>query len=90
MRASRLFATVAALMLALGACTEAADTTTTAGIEEPTGEGTSTTATGSTATTAASEEPAAGGLLADVIARDELNCGTPRRVARILRVDRRR
>jgi general L-amino acid transport system substrate-binding protein len=77
MRASKRFAVVAALMLALGACTEAADTTTTAGAEEPSGEGTSTTAaTGSTATSAPSEEPAAGGLLAEVIARDELNCGT--------------
>lgn len=77
MRASKQLAAVAALMLILGACTQDADTTTTSGAEEPSGETTSTSAgTGSTATTAPAEEPAAGGLLAEVIARDELNCGT--------------
>jgi general L-amino acid transport system substrate-binding protein len=75
MRASKLLAAVAALMLILGACTEAADTTTTAGVEAPTGEGTSTTTGGEGPTTTAGEAPV-GGLLAEVIARDELNCGT--------------
>jgi len=76
MRASKLLAASVALILALGACTEAADTTTTAGGTPETTEGggpTTTSGDGETSTTAGA--PAGDGKLAEVQARGTLICG---------------
>ena len=76
MRASKLLAASVAVILALGACTEAADTTTTAGGTPETTEGSGPTTTsggGETSTTAGA--PAGGGKLGEVQARGTLICG---------------
>ena len=83
MKASKLLAALAALSLVLAACTEAADTTTTAGdgTEAPAttatdGEETTTTAAGGEgSTTTAAGAPAGDGRLAEVQARGSLLCG---------------
>lgn len=81
MKRYRFLVALAALMLILAACTDAADTTTTAGdgSEAPdttAGDGGTTTtgAGGETSTTEGAEAPA-GGLLAEVQSRGSLNCG---------------
>ncbi|MDP9145535.1 MAG: amino acid ABC transporter substrate-binding protein [Actinomycetota bacterium] len=76
MKASKLLAALAALMLVFAACTEAADTTTTSGAETETTEGggaTTTSGGGETSTTASA--PAGDGKLAEVLARGSLICG---------------
>jgi general L-amino acid transport system substrate-binding protein len=81
MRASKPLAAIAVLMLVLVACTEAADTTTTAGEEAPTttaaeGEETTTSAAGGEETTTTAGGAAAGdSRLAEVQARGNLLCG---------------
>ena len=81
MKASKLLAALAALMLVLAACTEAADTTTTTSGETPetteaAGEETTTSAAGEETTTTAGEEaPAGDGKLAEIQARGNLLCG---------------
>ncbi len=83
MKASKLLAALAALSLVLAACTEAADTTTTAGdgTEAPAttaadGEETTTSAAaGEGSTTTAAGAPAGDGRLAEVQARGSLLCG---------------
>lgn len=83
MKASKLLAALAALSLVLAACTEAADTTTTAGdgTEAPAttaadGEETTTSAAGGEgSTTTAAGAPAGDGRLAEVQARGSLLCG---------------
>ena len=83
MKASKLMAALAALSLVLAACTEAADTTTTAGdgTEAPAttaadGEETTTSAAGGEgSTTTAAGAPAGDGRLAEVQARGSLLCG---------------
>jgi general L-amino acid transport system substrate-binding protein len=82
MKAIRLVALLAALSLVLAACTEAADTTTTAGegTEAPAttsadGGETTTSAAGDEGTTTTAAAPAGDGKLADVQARGNLICG---------------
>ncbi len=83
MKASKLLAALAALSLVLAACTEAADTTTTAGdgTEAPAttaadGEETTTSAAaGEGSTTTAAGAAAGDGRLAEVQARGSLLCG---------------
>jgi general L-amino acid transport system substrate-binding protein len=83
MKATRLVAILAALSLVLAACTEAADTTTTAGegTEAPattaeSGEETTTSAaSGEETTTTAAGAPSGDGKLAEVQARGNLICG---------------
>lgn len=83
MKASKLLAALAALSLVLAACTEAADTTTTAGdgTEAPAttaadGEETTTSAAGGEGSTTTAAGAAAGdGRLAEVQARGSLLCG---------------
>ncbi|MGH8953030.1 MAG: amino acid ABC transporter substrate-binding protein [Acidimicrobiia bacterium] len=81
MKASKLLAVLTVMILALAACTEAADTTTTTaegGTEttEASEEPTTTAAGGEeTTTTAGAEEPAGDGKLAEVQARGSLLCG---------------
>jgi general L-amino acid transport system substrate-binding protein len=82
MKAIRLVALLAALSLVLAACTEAADTTTTAGegTEAPAttsadGGETTTSASGDEGTTTTAAAPAGDGKLADVQARGNLICG---------------
>jgi general L-amino acid transport system substrate-binding protein len=80
MKATKLFALLTVVALALAACTEAADTTTTAGGEEPatTEEGaepTTTAAGGEEPTTTAGGAAPSGGKLAEVQERGSLLCG---------------
>lgn len=83
MKAIRLLAVLAALSLVLAACTQAADTTTTAGdgteapaTTAPDGEETTTSAAGGEgSTTTAAGAPAGDGRLAEVQARGSLLCG---------------
>jgi len=79
MKRYRFLVALAALMLILAACTEAADTTTTAGdgSEAPdttAGDGGTTTTDGETSTTEGAGAPA-GETLAEVQSRGTLNCG---------------
>lgn len=82
MKSYRLLVALAAFTLILAACTEAADTTTTAGdgseapgTTTPGDDGTTTTgAGGETSTTEGAEAPT-GGLLAEVQSRGAVNCG---------------
>lgn len=64
-----------ALMFALSACTEAAETTTTTGETTTTDSGTATTADPGTETTAAPTPAPSGELLGEVQARGTLLCG---------------
>ncbi|HKY47380.1 MAG TPA: transporter substrate-binding domain-containing protein, partial [Acidimicrobiia bacterium] len=64
-----------ALLFALSACTEAAETTTTTGETTTTDSGTATTADPGTETTAAPAPAPSGELLAEVQARGNLLCG---------------
>ncbi len=78
MRSGKLLALLAVLTLVLAACTEAVDTTTTAGGTPETtegGDGSTTTSGGGDTSTTAAEGPAAGGLLAEVQSRGSLLCG---------------
>ncbi len=77
MRSSKLLAALAALMLVLAACTEAADTTTTAGEEVTTtaGEGATTTEGEAGATTTAAAAPGGSGKLSEVMTRGSVLCG---------------
>jgi general L-amino acid transport system substrate-binding protein len=82
MKTTRLAALLAALSLVLAACTEAADTTTTAGegTEAPAttaadGGETTTSAAGGEGTTTTAAAPAGDGKLADVQARGNVICG---------------
>jgi general L-amino acid transport system substrate-binding protein len=80
MKAIRLLAVLAALSLVLAACTEAADTTTTAGEATPTtagdGAGTTTSAAGGGgSTTSAPAAPGGEGKLSEVMTRGNLVCG---------------
>ena len=75
MRSGKLLVYLAALTLALAACTEAADTTTSTAAGEPGGEESTTTAASGESTTSVGEEPAAGGLLAEVQSRGSVLCG---------------
>jgi hypothetical protein len=77
---SKLFGALVALMLVLAACTEAADTTTTAGGDAATttagGDGATTTAGGGdTTTTASPAAPGGEGKLSEVMTRGSLLCG---------------
>jgi general L-amino acid transport system substrate-binding protein len=64
-----------ALVLALSACTQAADTTTTTGATATTDAGTATTADPGTETTAPPASAPSGELLGEVQARGSLLCG---------------
>jgi general L-amino acid transport system substrate-binding protein len=79
MKSNRFWVVFAIFALVLAACTEAADTTTTAGDGAPGttagGDGTPTTAAGGETSTTESEGAPAGGLLAEVQSRGSLNCG---------------
>lgn len=76
MKISKLSAALTALILVLAACTEAVETTTTAGTEEPGTEEPTTTAGGTETTEpAGGEEPTGEGTLAQVRSRGVLNCG---------------
>jgi general L-amino acid transport system substrate-binding protein len=81
MKASKLLAALTALMLVLAACTQAADTTTTAGEETPDttaaeGEETTTSAAdGEGTTTSAPAAPGGEGKLSEVMTRGNLVCG---------------
>jgi general L-amino acid transport system substrate-binding protein len=81
MKASKLLAALTALMLVLAACTQAADTTTTAGGEAPAttaadGEDTTTSAAGGEGTTtSAPAAPGGPGKLSEVMTRGSLICG---------------
>jgi general L-amino acid transport system substrate-binding protein len=81
MKASKLLAALTALMLVLAACTQAADTTTTAGEEAPAttaaeGEETTTSAAGGEGTTtSAPAAPGGEGKLSEVMTRGSLLCG---------------
>ena len=79
MKSNRFWMVFAIFALVLAACTEAADTTTTAGDGAPAttagGDGTPTTAAGGDTSTTEGEGTPAGGLLAEVQSRGSLNCG---------------